>query len=143
MNSNPYMGFNPMNNPMNNPVANPYATMNFNRQYQAQQSMPNNGIIWVQGIEGAKAYQLTPNSNAVMLDSENEGTFYIKISDNVGMCNLRIFSFVEITGAASQNAKQADMSNYVTKEELNKILQEMRTTNEQSVSAANREGNTK
>ena len=105
--------------------------------------MPNNGIIWVQGIEGAKAYQLTPNSNAVMLDSENEGTFYIKISDNVGMCNLRIFSFVEITGAASQNAKQADMSNYVTKEELNKILQEMRTTNEQSVSAANREGNTK
>ena len=56
---------------------NPYM---MNRQYQPQQ---NNGIIWVQGVEGAKAYHLIPNSNTTLLDSDNDGLFYIKTSDSV------------------------------------------------------------
>lgn len=140
---NPYqnMGFNPMvqANPM---VQNPYANMNFNKPFQ-QQAPQNNGIIWVQGIEGAKAYQLTPNSNAILLDSENEGVFYIKISDNVGMCTLRIFSFVETTGTSQSAAPQTDMSMYVTRDELNKILDEMRASNEQSVSTVSRKSGAK
>lgn len=141
--NNPYqnIGFNPMvqANPM---VQSPYASMNFNKPFQ-QQTPQNNGIIWVQGIEGAKAYQLTPNSNAVLLDSENEGVFYIKISDNVGMCTLRIFSFVETTGTSQNTAPQTDMSMYVTRDELNKILDEMRASNEQSVSTVSRKSGTK
>jgi len=71
----------------NNPY---YPYNNYNTTSQAV-----NGIIWVQGIEGAKAYQLQPNSNAILMDSENDETFYIKVSDNVGMCNLRVFKYKE------------------------------------------------
>ena len=44
---------------------------NFNQQsYFAPASnvRATNNIIWVQGIEGAKAWQLAPNSMAIFLD---------------------------------------------------------------------------
>jgi hypothetical protein len=87
----------------------------------------NNGITWVQGIEGAKAYQLAPNSNVMLLDSDNDGVFYIKISDNVGMCNLRTFNYVETTNQPSQTQQsEIDMSKYVTKDELDELLKNIK-----------------
>ena len=44
-------------------------------------STSTNNIIQVQGIEGAKAYQLNPSSMAILLDSEAEGKMYIKQED--------------------------------------------------------------
>jgi len=95
---------------------------NFQNNYYPQRmynTVNNNGITWVQGIEGAKAYQLMPNSNILLMDSENEGIFYIKISDNVGMCNLRTFKFEEILSNAKPDI---DMTQYITKQELEDIL---------------------
>ena len=93
-----------------------------------------NAIQWVQGIEGAKAFQLMPNANAMMLDSENEGIFYIKTSDNVGMCNLRTFKFTEIT---SQQNQKINPDEYVKKSELESLINQMLGgTNEQSISTA-------
>lgn len=100
----------------------------YNQMYQ--RPVMNNGITWVQGIEGAKAFQLVPNSNAILMDSENDGRFYIKVSDNVGMCNLRTFKYEEITNSPTP---QVDMSNYVTRQELENALRSIK--NEQSVSA--------
>ena len=99
-----------------------------------QRYVPTNGITWVQGIEGAKAFQMMPNSNAVLMDSENDGRFYIKVSDNVGMCNLRTFSYEEITDTPTP---QVDMSQYVTKDELNVLIQNLLgdKNDEQSVPA--------
>lgn len=94
---------------------NPYAQTRQN-VYQPQ----NNGINWVQGIEGAKAWQLEPNSNVMLLDSENDGKFYIKTSDNVGMCTLRTFEFVEVTNAPTNSS--VDLSRYVTRDELTDII---------------------
>jgi hypothetical protein len=87
----------------------------------------NNGINWVQGLEGAKAYQLAPNSNIILLDSEQD-RFYIKTSDNIGMCNLRTFDFTEIADNPNQNSPQntIDMSNYVTRKELNEALNKIK-----------------
>ena len=95
-------------------------------------------ITWVQGIEGAKAFQLAPNSNTILMDSENDGRFYIKVSDNVGMCNLRVFKYEEITNSPTP---QVDMSNYVTREELEKALRSIK--NEQSVSTNAKPTNSK
>ena len=91
-----------------------------------------NGIIWVQGIEGAKAYQIAPSSNILMLDSENDGIFYIKVSDNVGMCTLRIFKFTEIT---DQQPAKLNPDEYVKKSELEELINKMLggKVNEQSV----------
>ena len=88
----------------------------------AQQQMPqrmNNGIIWVQGIEGAKAFQMPPNSNAILLDSETDGRFYIKTADNIGMSTLRLFDYTEVTTSPTP---PVDMSQYITRDELNEIL---------------------
>ena len=55
----------------------------------------------------------------VLLDAENEGRFYIKSADNIGMCSLRIFEYKEIIDA--QPAQQCGNSSpveYATKQEL-------------------------
>jgi len=103
---------------MNN-FQNPY-----NNMYQPRYSYSptNNGITWVQGVEGAKAYQLMPNSNMLLMDSENDGVFYIKVSDNVGMCNLRTFKYEEVTNFPKSSENLVDTSQFVTKDELNEIL---------------------
>ena len=91
-------------------------------------SSPTNNIIWVQGIEGAKAYQLNPSSFAIMLDSEVEGKMYIKVSDNIGMSNLRIFNYKEEVPTANKvtSNEGLDLSNYVTKTELENVLKEIK-----------------
>ena len=117
-----------------NPYMNPY------QQQQPRQF--GNTINWVQGIEGAKAFQLGPNSNAMMLDSENDGIFYIKTSDNVGMCNMRTSKFEEVTNAQPQSA--VDLTAYVRKDELQELLKTIlnpEVNNEQTVSATTESAN--
>lgn len=95
---------------------NPYQQMSYTRQ---------NGIQWVQGIEGAKAFQLMPNSNTVLLDSEND-VFYIKTCDNIGMCNLRIFKYDEITDIPKQS-HEPDLSQFVTRQEVEEMIQSIKS----------------
>ena len=104
------------------------------QQYQQQRYTPmNNGITWVQGVEGAKAFQLMPNSNTILLDSENDGIFYIKTSDNVGMCNLRVFKYEEVNNTPTP---QIDTSQFVTRQELQEIIDKLKgAEDEQTVSA--------
>ena len=96
-----------------------------------------NNIVWVQGIEGAKAWQLNPNSMVILLDSEAEGKMYIKVSDNIGMSSLRIFNYVEEMPQASSNnnvtINETDLSQFVTKDELTELVKEL-IKNEQSIS---------
>ena len=49
-----------------------------------QGNTAGNGIIWVQGEEGAKGYLVAPGENRLLMDSENS-TFYIKSTDASGM----------------------------------------------------------
>lgn len=88
-----------------------------------------NNIIWVQGIEGAKAWQLPPSSMAILLDSEVEGKMYIKVTDNIGMGSLRIFNYVEeIVQPAQVNNNtngNLDLSQYVKKDELSALIKEL------------------
>jgi len=101
----------------------------------AASAASTNNIVWVQGIEGAKAWQLAPNSMIILLDSEAEGKMYIKVSDNIGMCSLRIFDYVEETPATTNNVtidNNLDLSQYVKKDELSALLKEI--LNEQSIS---------
>lgn len=91
-----------------------------------------NNIVWVQGIEGAKAWQLAPNSMIILLDSEAEGKMYIKVSDNVGISSLRCFNYVEEVQTAQAGNKSLDLSDYVKKDELQKLIKEI-IANEQSI----------
>lgn len=96
-------------------------------------STPTNNILWVNGIEGAKAWQLAPNSMAILLDSEVEGKMYIKVSDNIGISQLRIFNYVEELPSTKVTNNDLDLSQYVKKDELGILIKEL-LANEQSIS---------
>lgn len=125
-NFNQFMGNAPQKNFM------PYFT---NNSITGNNASTNN-IVWVQGIEGAKAWQLNPNSMVILLDSEVEGKMYIKVSDNIGMSSLRIFNYVEETPTTNVNVTEnnsLDLSQYVKKDELVNLIKEI-LNNEQSIS---------
>ena len=115
--------------------------MNYFNPY-ARAQVPVNNIIWVQGIEGAKAQQIQPNSSLLLLDSESDH-FYMKVCDQYGICMpIKTYKFEEeipvaavapLATVGESAAAQIDMSQYVTKEELTSILKELKS-NEQSVS---------
>ena len=92
-------------------------------------SASTNNIVWVQGIEGAKAWQLNPNSMVILLDSEAEGKMYIKVSDNIGMCTLRIFNYTEELPSNNSDGvtinNGLDLSQYVKKDELIDLIKEV------------------
>ena len=105
----------------------------FPNAYQSQ-FYNQNSIIWVTGIEGAHAWQMHPNTSAVLMDKDNDGIFYIKTCDNIGMCNLRVFRYQEVVDKPTQ----PDMSEYVKKSELETLINSLLGgKNEQSVSTAN------
>lgn len=101
-------------------------------------SAPINNIVWVQGIDGAKSWPLSPNSTVLLLDNEVEGKMYIKISDNIGMSTLRVFNYTEETETpSSANVtinQDVDFSNLVKKDELNELIKEYLEKNEQFIS---------
>ena len=111
--------------------------MYYNNPYARPQA-PGNNILWVQGIEGAKAQQIQPNSSLLLLDSESDH-FYMKVCDQYGIClPIKTYKFEEEVPVAPTpqveiSTAAPDLSNYVTKEELTSLLKELKL-NEQSVS---------
>lgn len=107
--------------------------MNQMMNYPNMFARPTNTINWVQGIEGAKAYNLMPRENAILMDSEVNDKFYIKICDDIGRCTLRKFRYVEEV----DETPNLDMSEYVKKSELESLVNKMLGggTDERTVSA--------
>ena len=99
------------------------------RSQPMPQQQPSNGIVWVQGENAAKSYPVAPNTTVMLLDSESS-VFYLKTSDVSGMpLPLRVFDYKERTQNptvlpvdAPQGGFAVDLSNYVTYDQLNEIL---------------------
>ena len=95
-------------------------------QPQVPPQQNNSGINWVQGKEAAKAYALRPGETAILMDSDSNH-FYIKSVDASGMPQpIRTFAYTE-EAEEVRDTKQSgspDMSKYVTKEDIGKILEE-------------------
>lgn len=103
-NGNPYM--NNFQSPMQQRLQN-MEQQQFMPQQPQNLQPPSNGILWVQGAEGAKSYMLAPNSTVLLMDSE--GTrFYIKSTDAAGMPSMRTFEFREVTGLPSSTQSTED-----------------------------------
>ena len=84
-----------------------------------------NAINWVQGEAGAKAVPVAPGQKALLMDSETN-VFYVKSSDVSGMpLPLRIFEYKEVDKVATSSLDDR-AHDYVTHEELNKILSELK-----------------
>ena len=101
-------GYQPYQNyPMQN---NAYQQMN------TQQQMQGNGIVWVSGEAGAKAYLVAPNTSVALWDSE-ANVIYIKSADGSGMPSMKIVDYT----MRDTNARRSEMSpqsDFVTKDDL-------------------------
>ena len=102
----------------------------------AQNNIMDNGIIWVQGEAGARAYLVPAGKSAMLMDSENS-VFYIKTTDVSGMPNaLRVFDYKERIQQQTPKSdiaivEQQTVSNYEELEkqivELNNKIKELET----------------
>ena len=88
----------------------------------APSQQQNNGMIWIQGIESAKAFQVAPNSTVVLWDSEQQ-CCYIKSADASGMPSMRILDYTIRSEAprTAQNALSGNDAQIPTKEDINAL----------------------
>ena len=95
---------------------------------QGRQATPQSGLIWVSGEAGARGYPIAPNTTVDLWDSESQ-TVYLKSADASGMPSMKILDYTIRDNTTHSNAlqkqQQVDLSNYVTKEELEKRISEM------------------
>ena len=92
-------------------------------QPQTQNIGQQTNITFVNGIEGAKAYQLSPNSSALLMDFDNS-KFYVKTTDSLGVPKVSSYSFVEGKNFTNQNQEQQNTvkTDQPSKEDFGDIL---------------------
>lgn len=106
---------------------NNYFPMNYQQPFYQQPQ--NNGVVWVQGIEGAKAHPVGAGQAVLLMDSDSD-CLYLKSADASGMPSLRIFDYKERTNTPQKPQNEAvgdflteeDLSDYVTKNDLKKAI---------------------
>ena len=94
-----------------------------NFQQQSQNFNQQTNITFVNGIEGAKAFQMSPNSSALLMDSDNS-KFYVKSTDNLGVAKISSYTFIEeeiSTGNKSSSQDSAE-SVALSKEEYESLI---------------------
>lgn len=89
--------------------------------YSPAQNQNNNGLIWVQGEAGAKAYLIVPGSTVMLMDSETM-RFYLKSADASGVPSLRIFEYNEVSHGAPTAPQAAPNEQGITKAEYDELM---------------------
>lgn len=93
----------------------------FGQQPMQQPQQPS--IEYVNGLEGAKAYLIPPNSTRLLMDSDAT-YFYIKTSNEVGQANVRAFEYVEVTDKVGQPVK-TKKPEYATKQDVEDLKKQI------------------
>lgn len=98
----------------------PYQSSYASRLQQMEQQMGQSTstvpqMAWVNGIEGAKAYVLPPNTKIMLMDSDAP-KFYIKESDMNGQPSFKAYRFEE-------DIQQIPQNNYVNPDVMNNMQQ--------------------
>ena len=116
---------------------NPYANLLAQNQYynpqmnnqQIYQQEQTQNLIRVNGIDGAKTYQMSANSTVALFDS-NDDIMYIKSTDGAGFPSIRTFSFTEI----KENTKSTQNTDYISRQEFEEFKKELMNNGKQSIS---------
>lgn len=105
---------------------NPYAMQMQNLQNQIQNMNPfqqqqggNTQIQYVNGFESVNAFQMAPNSKALLMDS-NLPRFYVKTTDAAGMATIKVFEFHE---CVEQKPEPMNPEMFVTRQEFEELKQ--------------------
>lgn len=103
----------------------------YQQQMQNYPQQPQSNFIWVTGINGAKSFQVAPNQTVQLWDSEGN-TLYIKSADQNGMPTMKILDYT-IRNTETPNSVMKDMSAYVTRDEFESAIAEIRKVQNESV----------
>lgn len=96
-----------------------------NIQQMPQQQYYNGGVAYVNGIEGAKAYYVMPNTCVFLLDSDRP-YLYKKISDTSGRASLETFKLIpenEINTTSNDSNNRID----AIEKKIDEILQALKS----------------
>lgn len=88
----------------------------FQQRAQMQQGMQ---LIRVTGMDGAKAYQMPPNSVVPLFDADND-IMYVKSTDGAGFPTIRAFAFQPVED------KPEPVQQYVTRDEFDAAMKHLR-----------------
>ncbi len=119
----------PYGMPYNNPYINQpnYTNQNMNNQMQ-QQPAQMNQFAFVNGIEGAKSFQMMPNQTVMLMDSEKP-VVIMKQSNSMGQSTLRYYKLTEVSEQELRTPEQTKpTAEYALKSDLdalNKKLDEL------------------
>ena len=97
--------------PMYNPIQTP--------QPQAQ----SNGITWVSGEAGAKAYLVAPNTTVQLWDSEAQ-VIYLKSADGSGLPSMKILDYT-IRNESPNEAVMKPYSEFASKVDVDSIKKDI------------------
>ena len=116
-----------------NSFQNPYAAlMGYNPQSPqnmfSPQIEPVQNLVRVNGVDGAKAYQMPANSTVALFDA-NEDIMYIKTTDGAGFPAIRLFRFEELKQETAQEVKQ----DYISRQEFEDFKKELMENGKQSI----------
>lgn len=94
-----------------------------------QQPVQQNGIIWVSGEAGAKAYLVAPNNTVQLWDSEAQ-TIYLKSADASGMPSIKVLDYtIRETAKTGQNPVPMvtgdNSPTYATKDEIKAVSEQI------------------
>ena len=92
----------------------------FQQRAQMQPGMQQGmQLIRVTGIDGAKAYQMPPNSVVPLFDADNN-IMYVKSTDGAGFPTIRAFAFQPVED------KPEPVQQYVTRDEFDAAMKHLR-----------------
>jgi len=118
-------------NQYQNGYSNGFNGMQPNYIPQQNNQQPNTNMQWVQGIEGAKAFQQPPNTITPLWDSDAQ-TIYLKSTDASGRPSIEPLDYSYRNQSNQQSNKSEvvdvqahDMSNYATKEDMTSIKDQL------------------
>lgn len=97
--------------------------MNQMQDYQQRMAMSQQPqqmqLIRVTGMDGAKAYQMPPNSVVPLFDADTD-IMYVKSTDGAGFPTIRTFAFQPVENPVPQNQQ------YVTRAEFENAMMQLR-----------------
>lgn len=98
-----------------------YMTAGTSPMLAQQQQQPVHGFVYVTGVDGAKAYQMPPNSEMPLFDSTGErDRMYIKTTDGAGFPTLIPCKVIRLTEPEAQPETE-----YVTRDELTRTYRDL------------------
>ena len=120
------------NNPYGyNPYGYNYMQPNQFNNTMPQQAQPQlHNYAFVNGVEGAKGYQIQPNQTMVLMDSDNP-FIYMKQANAMGQSQLKYFKLIEVDEATARGqnkpveAVSIDTSKFISREEFNAKIEEL------------------